>query len=108
MTNRRSPGFTSCPSLKPILSMYPLTRGRTSTLSTASVRPVYSSHSTISFWIGFAAVTGGGGAGACVGAGSLHATIKAQRTSATRRVCHGCSILEGRFINEGQLLFLQH
>jgi hypothetical protein len=38
---------------------------RICTLSTASVRPVYSSHSTISFRICVATVTGGGGAGGC-------------------------------------------
>src|SRR6478609_8134300 len=69
MTKRRSPLFTKSPALKVILSIYPLTRGVTLTLSTASVRPVYSSHSTISFCTGLAMVTGGGGGAG--GGGSL-------------------------------------
>src|SRR5207244_4999751 len=44
---------------------YPLTRGRTSTESTASSRAVYSSHSVTSRAIGWTTFTfGGGGAGA--------------------------------------------
>ena len=42
-------------------SMKPETRARTSTVSSASKRPVYSSHSVIDFCSGFETVTGGGG-----------------------------------------------
>src|SRR5262252_6401217 len=61
MTNRRSPCLTSWPSLKWTVSMNPETRARTSTCSTATKRPVYSSHSVIVFCSGCATVTGGAG-----------------------------------------------
>ena len=44
--------------------MKPDTRARTSTVATATNRPVYSSHSVIVFCIGFETVTGGGGGAA--------------------------------------------
>ena len=44
--------------------MKPETRARTSTVSTAMNRPVYSSHSVIVFCIGRDTVTGGGGGAA--------------------------------------------
>src|SRR6516164_3324510 len=50
-----------------------------STLSTASVRPVNTSHSTISFLMGLAIVTGGGGGGGG-GAGLLQPERASQRT----------------------------
>src|ERR1043165_6245544 len=69
MVNSRSPFFTSLPSLKWTLSRYPLTRARISTLSGASMRPIYSSHSTTSRETGtMTETTGGGGA---VGVGCL-------------------------------------
>src|SRR5262245_22868311 len=61
MTNSRSPCLTNWPSLKLTVSMNPETRARTSTCSTATNRPVYSSHSVIVFCSGCATVTGGGG-----------------------------------------------
>src|SRR6266850_4996674 len=62
---RRSPFWTIAPSWKWIDCRYPLTRGRTSTDSTASRRAVYSSHSVISRATGWTTLTfGGGGAGA--------------------------------------------
>src|SRR5579862_9676056 len=61
MTKRTSPFFTSCPDWKRTSWMYPETRGRTSTDSTGSVRPVNSSHSTSSFCSTGATVTVGGG-----------------------------------------------
>ena len=57
--------MTIAPSWKWIDWRYPLTRGRTSTESTASRRAVYSSHSVISRATGWTTFTfGGGGAGA--------------------------------------------
>src|SRR4051812_15838078 len=54
--------------------MYPLTRARTSAISTASSRPVYSSHSITSRRMGLATVTAGGG-NVCATAFSLHPAI---------------------------------
>ena len=62
MTNRRSPFFTICPSAKCTDCRYPETRARTSTRSTASKRPVNSSHSVISRTTGRATSTDGGAA----------------------------------------------
>src|SRR5438128_720210 len=78
---RRSPFLTIAPSRKWIDCRYPLTRGRTSTESTASRRAVYSSHSVISRATGWTTVTFGGGG---VGAG------RARR--AERRVQHGAAL----------------
>src|SRR5882724_12400379 len=64
MTNRRSPCLTIWPSLKWMESMKPDTRARTSTVATATNRPVYSSHSVIGFCSGLETVTGGGGGAA--------------------------------------------
>ena len=64
MTNSRSPCLTIWPSLKWMESMKPDTRARTSTVSTAAKRPVYSSHSVIVFCSGCETVTGGGGGAA--------------------------------------------
>src|SRR5690349_17104082 len=58
-----SPFLTSWPWLKRVATTYPDTRGRTSTLSTASKRPVNSSNSVIDFETTLAAATGGGAAG---------------------------------------------
>src|SRR5437867_276886 len=62
MVKRRSPFFTSLPSLKSTLSRYPLTRARTSTVSGDSSLPMYSSHSITSRATGWTTVTVGGGA----------------------------------------------
>ena len=61
MTNSRSPCLTSAPSLNGARSMKPLTRACTSTVSFASSRPGYSSHSFTSRTIGRLTVTAGGG-----------------------------------------------
>src|SRR5438876_12270294 len=63
MTKRRSLFFTSAPSLKVTAPKYPLTRARSSTISTASSRPGYSSHSITSRVAGWLAVTAAGGGG---------------------------------------------
>src|SRR5262245_2844318 len=85
MTNRGSPCLTSWPSLKLTLSMNPETRARTSTCSTATKRPVYSSHSVIVFFSGCATVTGGGGgAEAATGLPSQLASACAMSTRALR------------------------
>src|ERR1700730_11111181 len=68
--NRRSPCFTIWPSLKWMESTKPETLARTSTVSTAVKRPVYSSHSVMTFCNGRATVTGGAG-GAAEAAGLL-------------------------------------
>src|SRR5207253_4130798 len=79
---RRSPFLTIAPSWKWIDWRYPLTRGRTSTESTASRRAVYSSHSVISRATGWTTFTFGGGGG---GAGR---GPHAERTSAAVRSAH--------------------
>ncbi len=80
-TKRRSPCLTTSPSLKWMESMKPETRARTSTVSTAVNRPVYSSHSVIVFWSGRATVTGGGEAAVSAGLRSQPAKPCAARTS---------------------------
>src|SRR5881628_868931 len=78
---RRSPFWTIAPSWKWIDCRYPLTRGRTSTESTASRRAVNSSHSVISRATGWTTFTfGGGGAGA--GRALHEARTSAQATGA--------------------------
>src|SRR5712672_4315350 len=76
MTNRRSPCLTIWPSLKLTESMKPETLARTSTVSTAAKRPVYSSHSVIVFCSGLAVVTGGAGGAALVAGLLSHPTSK--------------------------------
>src|SRR5258706_7395396 len=84
MTNRRSPCLTIWPSLKLTESMKPETLARTSTVSTAAKRPVYSSHSVIVFCSGLAVVTGGAGGGALVARPLSHPTkMCAVRSRAT-------------------------
>src|SRR6266700_3615560 len=61
MTNSESPFWTIWPSLKWMESTKPETLARTSTVSTAVKRPVYSSHSVMIFCNGRATVTGGAG-----------------------------------------------
>src|SRR5215813_12966037 len=63
--------------------MKPETRARTSTLSTATNRPVYSSHSVICFCNGRATVTGGGG-GAAPAACLLSQPVSAWAASARK------------------------
>src|SRR5215467_9020043 len=63
--------------------MKPETRARTSTLSTATNRPVYSSHSVICFCNGRATVTGGGG-GAAPAACLVSQPVSAWATSARK------------------------
>src|SRR5881628_1771737 len=79
---RRSPFWTIAPSWKGIDCRYPLTRGRTSTESTASRRAVNSSHSVISRATGWTTFTFGGG-----GAGAGRAPHEA-RTSTAARSAH--------------------
>src|SRR5258707_9488134 len=81
MTNRRSPCLTIWPSLKLTESMKPETLARTSTVSTAAKRPVYSSHSVIGFWSGLAVVTGGAGGAALVAGLLSHPTSMCAVTS---------------------------
>src|SRR5215470_4249457 len=59
MMKSRSSFLTICPSLKCRESMKPETRARTSTVSSAWKRPVYSSHSATTLGIGFATVKAG-------------------------------------------------
>src|SRR5579859_287381 len=59
MMKSSSPCLTSAPSVKATLSIYPETRGRTSTVSSL---PVYSSHSGMRFSTTLATLTSGGGA----------------------------------------------
>src|SRR5438093_959334 len=82
---RRSPLWTIVPSWKWIDCRYPLTRGRTSTESTASRRAVYSSHSVISRATGWTTFTFGGG-----GAGAGRAPHE-ERTSAAARTARATS-----------------
>jgi len=60
---RTSPLFTSCPDRNFTASMWPETRGRTSTFSMAAVCPLNSSHSTTSSCCTGVTVTTGGGIG---------------------------------------------
>src|SRR5579862_76412 len=71
MTNSRSSFLTICPSWKCTESMKPETLARTSTVSKAVKRPVYSSHSVMLFCSGCATVTVGGG-------GELAAGLRSQ------------------------------
>ncbi len=57
--NSRSPCLTTWPSLKCSESMKPETRARTSTVATATNRPVYSSHSVMRCCSGLETVTAG-------------------------------------------------
>src|SRR6476620_4689511 len=76
------------PSLKWIESMKPDTRARTSTVSTAAKRPVYSSHSVILFCSGVATVTDGGGPDLATGAPSQPATRYATGSKRQPRTDH--------------------
>ena len=76
---RRSPLWTIAPSWKWIDCRYPLTRGRTSTESTASRRAVNSSHSVISRATGWTTFTFGGG-----GVGAGRAPHEARTSTAAR------------------------
>ena len=69
--NKRSPFFTSAPSSKATLSMKPDTRGRISTDSGASRRPVSSSHSVTGCSMTSATLTAGGGMPDWVASGAL-------------------------------------
>ena len=68
MANRRSPCLTCWPSLNFTSLRWPDTRALISTVSLASKRPVYSSHSTISRSTGLATLTVGSGGAAFCGA----------------------------------------
>src|SRR5205809_5946193 len=75
--------------------MKPETRARTSTRPTASNRPVYSSHSVITFCSGLATVTGGGGgAGAATGLLSQPASkaaVSSRELKGAKRIMAFCS-----------------
>src|SRR5262249_42517812 len=64
MTKSRSPLLTAAPGLKFTCSRNPPTRARRSTEGKASVVAVYSRKRVTCFWMGWATVTTGGGAGA--------------------------------------------
>ncbi len=89
MTNRRSPCLTIWPSLKWMESMKPETRARTSTVFTATKRPVYSSHSVIASASARETVTAGG-CGPALAAGLLsqpaRARLQTERRQAAMRV----------------------
>ena len=75
--------------------MKPDTRARTSTVSTAVKRPVYSSHSATTLGIGFATVTAGGD-GAEPATGLLSQPPKkcaARQISNNEARLHGCTLL---------------
>ena len=72
--------------------MKPDTLARTSTVSTAWKRPVYSSHSVMDFCSGWATVTGGGG-GAAVAAGlSQPASITAETSRELNRIARAIEL----------------
>src|SRR5271156_2539971 len=60
MTNNSAPRLTKLPSVNATLSIYPVTRGRISTVSTACSLPVNSSQSFTRFSMTGATLTSGG------------------------------------------------
>src|SRR5487761_53033 len=92
MTNSTWPFWTTVPSTKLTDEMYPDTRGRTSTWSTALKRPLNVSESVTDCEMTCATVTcgAGGGAAACWAAASP-AQPDSVRTAATATAANGTS-----------------
>src|SRR6266516_4350826 len=93
ITKSNAPFFTISPSVKCTDCKYPLTRARTSTDSTASSRPVYSSHSTTSRTTGWLTVTfGGGGLEGCCCVQVVSSMVNPANTHRNAR-CHNFSMV---------------